>query len=374
MISALIAVAIGVVALVGLTGKQTVPRTWMRTFMAGLPVVAVSGTFFAAGGWTLTTALAMTVSVVLGMLASLIGPASLTLPRDHWVAAGWQMLCAAAVAVVLGSGVVRWGASAVAPLELLSPEAVAVVIAVAAVAAAIGGAAQRGIVSTGTVIALVLFLVLVAIGGIAGAPATLADPLVPAAQSTGAWLSCLVTFVLAASNPALREIRSEGGSIVAGTIVTGVLMLVGLVALLSFNGGSMSLPSFSLAIVAGYVGFGSLLPGAVLCVVLSLVVVASAVVQYRSVYSALQAYADTPAGPPGFWRHPVFSALLIGVIAVALSVLVVPLQAMLVAAAVLAVTGWIVAWWTSRTKDSQVHGEAAVAGVDPAPVGQGTSS
>lgn len=67
-----------------------------------------------------------------------------------------------------------------------------------------------------------------------------------------AWLMLLVGFVLAASNPALRQIRTQGGSIVPGTVILGAITLLALLSLLSFNGGYLKLPSLSLGIVAGY--------------------------------------------------------------------------------------------------------------------------
>lgn len=81
MVGVVLAVTAGIVALMGLTGRITVPRTWMHTVAAGLPVAAISGAFFAAEGWNLALAIGMTLAVVLGMLASMVGPAELSSPR-----------------------------------------------------------------------------------------------------------------------------------------------------------------------------------------------------------------------------------------------------------------------------------------------------
>ena len=112
------------------------------------------------------------------------------------------------------------------------------------------------------------------------------------------WLWLLLGFVVAATNPALRQVRADGGSIIGGTIVVAVVMLLGLVALLSFNGGYLTLPSFSLAIIAGYVGFGTPLPATVLAVLFVLRVV--------------------------------------------------PLEPVLWAVALIAASSWITGWWSAR--------------------------
>ncbi len=361
MVAGVLAIITGIVALVGLTGKVTVPRVWMRTVLAGLPVVAVSGAHFAPGGWNLTIAIGMTLSVVLGMLASLIGPAELSAPTGHWVAQGWRLLSVLVVGVVLGTAVIRWGTSLIAPFPLLSPSALGVILAIGAVAAAVGGAGLRGLVTTATVILLVFFVLVTVVGFVLGTPGLLTDPLVPVAHPAGAGVLFLVGFVLAATNPALRQIRAEGSSIVPGTIILGAVMLIGLVALLSFNGGYLQLPSFGMGTVAGYAGFSSPLPGAVLGGLMAIVILAAAVLAYRSVFVAVESFhADWFAR-----RWPL--AVAVGVLAALLSLYAVPLEAMLWGSALFALSGWIVAWWASRNP------EKVDSGVDPVAVGQGPS-
>lgn len=361
MVAGVLAIITGIVALVGLTGKVTVPRVWMRTVLAGLPVVAVSGAHFAPGGWNLTIAIGMTLSVVLGMLASLIGPAELSAPTGHWVAQGWRLMSVLLVGVVLGTAVIRWGASLMAPFPLLSPSALGVVLAIGAVAAAVGGAGLRGLVTTATVILLVFFVLVTVAGFAVGTPGLLTDPLVPVSHPVGAWLLFLVGFVLAATNPALRQIRAEGSSIIPGTIILGVVMFIGLVALLSFNGGYLQLPSFGMGTVAGYAGFSSPVPGAVLCGLIAVVILAAAILAYRSVFVTVESFQ----APWFAKRWPL--ALAVGVLAALLSLYAVPLEPMLWGSALFALSGWIVAWWAGRRPaDSD-------AGVDPVAVGQGRS-
>lgn len=366
MVAGVLAVIAGVVALLGLTGKITVPRAWMRTVLAGLPVVAVSGAAFGTAGWTLTTVVGMTVAVVLGMLASLVGPAELGPPTGNWVAQGWRVTSVLLVGIVLGSVVIRWGASLIAPIPLLSPRDVALVLAVAAVAAAAGGAALRGLTSTGTVILLILFVLVLVAGFAAGTPATLTSPLMPVTQPAATWLFLLVVFVLAASNPALRQVRAEGSSIVPGTIILGVILLLGGVALLAFNGGYLTLPSFGIGTVAGYIGFGSPLLSALVAGLLALVTLASAVLVYRSVFTTQHAFQGSEHADR-WWRSRWFVALVIGVVAVLTAINVIPLAPMLWAAALFVLSGWVVAWWASRNPEKDD------AGVDPVAVGQGPS-
>lgn len=348
MVAGLIAVIAGIVALLGVTGRLTVPRVWMRTVMAGLPVVAVSGAFAASEGWNLPIVVGMTLAVVLGMLASLLGPAELPVPGGARVAEVWRYLALIVVGVVLGSLVLRWGAGLIAPIPLLSPQAVAMVLVVGALVAAAGGASLRGLVSTGTVIMLILF-VLVLIAGVAGgAPATLTAPLVPVSQPAGAWLMFLLIFVIAASNPAVREIRADGNSIVAGTVILGVIQLLGLVAILSFNGGTLPLPSFSLGIVAGYVGFGSPLPGAVVCTLLALVVLASAVVVYRTALRSAAGLASSGSWWSGVWARTV----LVGILALAVASNAISVVQVLWITALVALSGWVVEMWAARRQRS----------------------
>lgn len=365
MIAGLVAVIAGIVALLGLTGRISVPRAWMRTVMAGLPVVVISGAHFAPGGWTLSIVLGMTASVVLGMLASMIGPAELPVPGGHRVAEIWRYLAIIAVGVVLGSMILRWGAGLIAPIPLLSPQAVAVVLAIAAVTAAAGGASLRGLITTGTIIMIVLFVLVLVAGVVGGAPATLTAPLVAVSHPAGAWLLFLIGFLLAASNPALREIRAEGHSIIPGTIILGVMQLLGLVAILSFNGGYLQLPSFSMGIVAGYIGFASPLPGSVICALIAIVVLASGVLLYRS---ALRGTAGLVSGreiPAGWWSATWFRAVVVGIVAVVLTLSAVPLEPILWVTALVALSGWIAELWSSRR---QAKAPAVADDVDePAP-------
>lgn len=365
MVGGVIAIVAGLVALVGLTGRRTTPRPWMRTMLAGLPVVAVSGAHFAPGGWTLPIAVGMTLSVVLGMLASMIGPAELQTPTGNWVAQAWRLTSVLLVGIVLGSVVIRWGASIMAPIPLISPRDTALVLAVGAVAAAAGGAALRGLVSTATIILLVFFALLVVVGVVAGKPTTLTDPLLPVDHPAGAWVLFLIGFVLAASSPALRQIRAEGSSVVPGTIALGAVMFVGLVSLLAFNGGYLKLPSFSMGTVAGYLGFRSPIPGAVVCGLMAVVILGAAVLSYRSVLTTHATFRGEPK--PGWWHSRWFTAVVVGVVAVVLAVNVVPLEPILWATALFVLSGWIVAWWAGRSPD----GDASE--VDPVAVGQGPS-
>lgn len=375
MIGGILAVTAGIVALLGLTGTRTVPRTWMRTVLAGLPVVAVSGAHFAPGGWTLPIALGMTVSVVLGMVASLIGPAHLPLPDGHWVAQTWRAASVLLVGIVLGSVLIRWGVSLMAPIPLISPRALAVVLALAAVAAAYRGGALRGLVSTGTVILLILFVLTLAAGALAGTPSTLTSPLVDVSHPAGAWALFLIVFVLAAANPALRQIRAEGHSIVPGTIILGVVTLLGLVALLAFNGGYLKLPSFGMATVAGYAGFRSPLPGAVLCTLMALVVLASAVLLYRSVFTTHRSFHgvgdDEPTIGASWWQSGWFSAVVLGILAIVLAVPWVPLEPVLWVAALFVLSGWVAVWWMGRRGSAENESSE---GIDPVAAGQGPSA
>lgn len=351
MIAGLVAVIAGIVALLGLTGRTTVPRAWMRTVMAGLPVVVISGAHFAPGGWNLAIVLGMTASVVLGMLASMIGPAELPVPGGHRVAEIWRFLAIIAVGIVLGSMIVRWGSGLIAPIPLLNPQVVAVVLAIAAVCAAVGGASLRGLITTGTIVMLVLFVLVIVAGVVGGAPSTLTAPLVPVSHPPAAWLLFLIPFLLAASNPALREIRAEGHSIVPGTIILGVVQLLGLVAVLSFNGGYLQLPSFSMGIVAGYIGFASPLPGSVVCALIAIVVLASGVLVYRS---ALRGTAGLVSGaqiPAGWWTGTWFRSLVVGVVAAVLALTAVPLEPILWVTALVALSGWLVELWSARRAD-----------------------
>lgn len=373
MAAGLVAVAAGIVALLGLTGQITTPRTWMRTVMAGLPVVAVSGVYFAAEGWNLAIALGMTLSVILGMLASMIGPAELPVPSGHRVSQVWRFLAVSVVGVVLGSMVIRWGAGLLAPIPLLSPQDVALVITVAAVIAAAGGSALRGIVSTGTIILLVLLVLVLVAGVVGGAPSTLTEPLVPVSHAATAWLLLVVGFVLAASNPALRQIRAEGGSVVPGTIILGVITVAALLALLSFNGGYLKLPSFSMGIVAGYLGFSSPVPGAVVCTLIALVVIASGIVQFRSVFHAVGEFVDSPAVPAGWWSATWFRGVLVGIVAVLLAMRFIPLEPILWVTALVAVSGWIVGLRSERGSASTGDSSDTPQEIDPMAVGQGPS-
>ena len=377
MVGVVLAVTAGIVALMGLTGRITVPRTWMHTVAAGLPVAAISGAFFAAEGWNLALAIGMTLAVVLGMLASMVGPAELSSPTGHWVAQAWRLLSLLVVAVVLGSVVIRWGVTIIAPIPLLNPNGVALVLAVAAVAAAAGAAALRGLVSTGVVVMLVLFVLVLVVGVVAGTPSTLTAPLLAVSHAPSAWLLLLVPFILAATNPALRQIRATGASIVPGTIVLGVVMLLGLVALLAFNGGYITLPSFGFGTVAGYAGLRSPVPGSIIGALVALVVLAAAVVSYRSAFEAIREFRSADAAGSGsWWTGRWATALAVGIVAVLFAVNYLSLDALLVCATLFAVSGWVVAWWSGRRPDPDagsgaVEDDAAdTPEIDPVGVGQ----
>ncbi len=366
--AAVFAIIAGLVALLGLTGKITVPRPWMRTMLAGLPVVAIAGATFGPNGWTLTTVIAMTVAVLAGMLASLIGPAELASPAGHWVAQAWRLTSVLLVGIVLGSAVIRWGSSIVAPMPLISPRDLALVLVVAAVAAAARGGSLRGLVSTGTVILLVLFVLVLLAGFGAGTPGTVAAPLMSVTQPTSTWLFLLVVFVLAASNPALRQIRAEGQSIVPGTIILAVVMLLGLAALLSFSGGYVTLPSFGFGTVAGYIGFASPALSALVGGLVVIVVLAAAVLAYRGVFTTHYSFRGGTAPVDHWWRSRWFVAVVIGVIALVTALYPIPQEPILWLAALFAVSGWVVAWWAGRQPD-----DADAEGIDPVAVGQGRS-
>ncbi len=367
MIGGLLAIVAGIVALVGLTGRMTTPRTWMQTLLAALPVLAVSGIFTAAHGWNLVAVIVMALAVVLGMLGSLIGPAVLSVGDGHQVARTWQLLSWIVTGVVLAAGVIRWGASLAAPIPLLNPSFLAVVLTVAAVAAAAGAGAFRGIVSTATVIMLILFVLLVVVGVVGGRPGTLTQPLVDVGQSTGMWLQFLVVIVVGAANPALRRIRADGGSIVPGTVIMGLISLISLVLLLSFNGGYLRLPSFGFGTVAGYAG-KSAVPGAILCPLLILVVLGAAVVTLRGVLDSIGEFAPVPGSR--WWSSRWAVAAAVGLVTAVLSAYWLPLERALALAAVFVVSGWIVAWRSSGDDDAEGTAER----IDPVAAGRGPSS
>ncbi|MCB9413174.1 MAG: hypothetical protein H6525_10080 [Actinobacteria bacterium] len=363
MAATFVAVTAGIIALLGLVGKSTVPRNWQRTVMAALPAMAVVGAPFAAGGWNLPVMLGMTAAVVLGMLASQIGPGEFDTVSGDRPGQVWRAFAAVIVAVALGSFVVRWVVSLYVPIPILSPTAVGAVIVVAAVTAAAGGMALRGLLGTATVIVLIFAVLLIVVGAVAGAPSTLTDPLMPVSHSAAQWLWLLLGFVLAAANPALRQVRADGGSILPGTIVVAAVMLGGSVALLAFNGGYLTLPSFSLAIVAGYVGFGTPVPAAVLAVVFTIVAVGSAVGQYVSAMRSLQSMTAGDSAGRGWWRERWALSLAVGVVAVIFVLRIVPLEPLLWAVALIAASSWITGWWSTR-RSGRATAEAARQTVD----------
>lgn len=345
--------ALGIVALVGLTGKSSAPRPWARTVMASLPIVAVSGAASASGGWNLPIVLGMVLSVVLGMLASLVGPASLAAPFGNSLAPAWRILTVVVVAFVLACAVVGWATSIAAPLAGLSQNQLALVTTIAAVAAAAGGGARRGLASMGAVIVLALCALTVLGGVVGGAPSLIANPLI--AVQHGPWeiALLLIPVVLGATNPALRQVRADGGSIITGTVITAVVMLLGLLALLAFNGGYLQLPSFGLSVVAGYVLFAPAPAGAVLALPIILAGVVSASALFRSALGSLPFLADESVKPTPWWRARWFAALLIGLAASAVAVTEPSVEAMTATAAILAVTGWVIRSRPSRGPEDQ---------------------
>lgn len=249
MIAALVvAIPLGVLATYALVGRGRPGTGFAATMVAGLPLVGVS----VAGieSVTLVWAVAASVVVAVGMI---IGPRLRTRSDSPFSAA-----VSMAVGLVLAGAVVAWLVPVAASLANLDPWVLAICV-IAAAACWVAG--DRGTLMRTTAVLIMGGGVLLLIAGVvAGAPATLTAPLIPAPVATvPAVLWLIVVLLLAILHPG--QDRSIGGAVAIGAV-----LLVGLLGLMSVLAGALLFPSSGLIALLGYITSGNALIGAVLAV------------------------------------------------------------------------------------------------------------
>lgn len=288
MIAAVVfAALLGVIATYALTGRGRGEDGLARSFVLGLPMVAVAGAGFA--GITLPWAVGMAVAVAVGLVLAPLLPA----PRGPFAAAVRMT-----VGIVMAAAMLRWLVEIAANLTGLNAWFLALAVIAAGAAWAAGG---RGTLTrTAFVLSIVTAVLLLAAGIALGAPGTLTSPLVPIEQNTVSgvlWLLAVLVFALMHPAP---------GRGPAGGILVGLALLLGLIGLLSLLGGMLTFPSTGLATIAGYASSNGGVAGTVLGVPVIIVAVVA-------VAAAMRASLDTWSGftPPGRIASPAWQITIV---------------------------------------------------------------
>jgi hypothetical protein len=299
MIAALlVALVLGALASYALVGRIAAPGTLAGGYFLGFGVLAVSAAGFQAV--TAPWAVAITVAVAAGLLlAPLRGR-----PRGPFSAAVRMT-----AGLVMAAGVVRWLVPVAADLSSLDAR----VLAVAVIGAgAVWAAGQRATwLRTAFGLCLAAAVLLLIAGVAAGAPGTLASPLVPPDISPApglGWLLLVVLFGIQHPAPSRSPVA---------VAVLAITLLAGLLGLISLLGGALTFPSTGLYTVAGYASTGSGVAGAVLAVV---VVAIATVAIGMTMRGVLAPWEGTPAPFPRLsgpgWRFSLV-AILVGLLSFA---------------------------------------------------------
>jgi hypothetical protein len=318
----LIGLVAGIIALAGIVGGTEHRPTPARAFLFGLPLFVAAGATILPVGATWWSILAMAVAVVVGMivagrLGGLLDVDAVASPAAATVIAALQ----STVAVVLAAVAVRWLAPMIAAVAPVNAGVVAVVCVSAAVAAAVFGGGSVGMSRTVLIMSIVAAALLLVIGVVLGTPARSLDPVaeVPGPTALAVIASVVATILAAAVHPGLRDLgRQSVAGLTRGALITGAVMLLGLLGLAWFAGASVAFPSLPVSVVAGYIAFApSLIPalfGALFTAVMTIVVAAG-------LSAALLPWSQFDAEAPGGWlayRPVAIVTAGIGVVAVAL--------------------------------------------------------
>lgn len=338
MIGALVLAAIlGVLATYGLTGRGGQESGIANGFVAALPVVAVAGAGLA--GITLPWAVGMAIAVA---LAVVLAPRVLASPRGPFAAA---VLMTAGI--VMAAAMLRWLVPIIADLTGLNARVLALACLAAATTVAAGNRAT--LVRTTFILGIIVTVLLLVGGVVAGAPATLTAPLVEVEQKPlpgVLWLIMVVIFGALHPKPAKSP---------AGGLIAALAMLVGLVGLLSVLAGFLAYPSNGLFAVAGYASSGGAVAGVVLAIIPLIVTVVATGAVMRASLAPWEGFTA-----PGKLASPAWQMVILAVL-VALFTIALPPTWVMVTAVALAGIGAMIFDRRGGTKSEEVPAEAASA-------------
>ncbi|MDZ7578201.1 MAG: hypothetical protein U0904_08525 [Candidatus Nanopelagicales bacterium] len=313
------------VALLGLLGRTSTGREGTSQIVVyALPLGLLAGGYAASIGMNLMWAVIVAVSILLGVLAGgwLGRQPALDDVASHPAAAGLSLVCSGLISVGLAAVAIMWAGSVIAAFSYLNHVVVAIVLALAAVAYAAGRGAAVGLSRTVLVLLVVGAVGLVAAGYLAGDFKGLGSPYVsfPPVPLERGILYAIGIVLIGAGYPVLRGLGSEErGRTVKAAITLAVIVLVSLVGMLAIYGGAFNLPSLVINIFPVYT------PPLLSAVISGLVAVVGVVAGGAAIRAAGSCVA--PAHPKwcdgGEFRPTpgLLVALVIGVVAIVVSVL-----------------------------------------------------
>lgn len=321
----LIGLVAGVIALAGIVGGTEQRPSPGRAFLYGLPLFVAAGATILPVGATWWSILAMALAAVIGMiLAGRLGRNGGLLSVDAAASPAAATVIAAAqstVAVLLAAVAIRWLAPIIAAVAPVNAGMVAVVCVSAAVVAAVFGGGSVGMTRTVLIMSIVAAVLLLVIGVALGTPARTFNPIaeVPGPTALAVVASVVATILAAAVHPGLRELgRTSPSSVTRGAIITGAVLLLGLLGLAWFAGASLSFPSLPISVVAGYIAFA---PSIIPALFAALFTAVMTVVVAAGLSAALLPWSQFDSQAPGGWlayRPAAIVTAGIGVVVVAL--------------------------------------------------------
>lgn len=303
MISALlVAVVLGILTTYALVGRIAAPGGLAGGYFLGFGTLAVSAAGFQA--ITAPWALGIAVALAAGLLLAPLRPKAQT---------PFTAAVSMTAGLVMAAGVVRWLVPVAADLSNLNARILAVVLIAAA---AVWAAGERATwLRTAFGLAVASAVLILGAGLLAGAPGTLASPLVAPDISPVVALGWLVLVVLfGAQHPSPPRTSLS-------VLVLALTLLAGLLGLISVLGGTLTFPSTGLYTAAGYASIGRGVAGAVVATVILVVAVIATGLTMRVV---LRPWDGTTA-PVAFLAKPGWQISTVAVLVGLLSFAPVPM-------------------------------------------------
>jgi|GEM_PF-6083451 len=356
-----VATAVALLALLGNTNDRSVRIS--QLFVYALPLGILAAGYAADTGINLMWAIVAAVSAMAAILVGgLLGRAPTM--QDETArpgAAGLNLVCSGAISLGLGAIVLIWASHLISAFSYLRGDVVSIVLALAAVAFAVGGRSEVGLSRTVLVVAIIGAIALLGVGILAGDIAGLSAPQVPVPPlSVGEAIAYAVgVVIIGAGYPALRIVGPESRrNVIVAAVLVALVGFVTVLGILALYGGAFQLPSLVINALPVYS------PPIVSGIISALVALVAIVVAGGAIHTAghyvglahpgLLTPSDRVLSSPRLWIYMALGAVVVAV------VLLAPTPSWLVfLLAALGVVNLLAEWKVSASRSISADEESA---------------